>query len=67
MKHAWVFGIIYDFDNGNSSDVGTSLYGVICKKFCMLLLHDHFGHMIVLKPSNDNSKITTSFSSLIIS
>jgi hypothetical protein len=26
---------------GNSNDIGTSLYGVLCKKFHMSLLHDH--------------------------
>jgi hypothetical protein len=50
MKHAWVFGIIYDFGNGNYSDIGTGLYGVFCKKFRMLLLHDHFGHMLFPGP-----------------
>jgi hypothetical protein len=34
----------------NSSDVGTSLYGVLCKKFHMWLLHDHSNHMVVLGP-----------------
>jgi hypothetical protein len=32
----------------NSSDVGTGLYGVLCKKFRMSLLHDHYGCMVVL-------------------
>jgi hypothetical protein len=31
----------------NSSYVGTGLYGVVCKKHCMLLLHDYFGRMII--------------------
>jgi hypothetical protein len=26
------------------------LYGVICKKFCMSLLHDHSDHMAILGP-----------------
>jgi hypothetical protein len=34
----------------NSTDVGTSLYGVICKKFCMLFLHDHSSRIVILVP-----------------
>jgi hypothetical protein len=33
----------------NSSDVGLGLYGVVCKKIRMLLLHDYFGHMVIPK------------------
>jgi hypothetical protein len=35
---------------GNSSNVGTGLYGVICKKFRMSLLHHRSGRMLILKP-----------------
>jgi hypothetical protein len=34
----------------NSINIRTSLYKVICKKFCMLLLQDHSGRMVVLVP-----------------
>ncbi len=34
----------------NSNDIGINLYGVICKKFHMSLLHDHFGCMVILGP-----------------
>jgi hypothetical protein len=44
----------------NSNDVGTSLYGVFWKKICMSFLHDHYGWMVSLDYSKDNSKITTS-------
>jgi hypothetical protein len=28
-------------------DAGTHLYGILCKKFSMLFLQDHFGHIII--------------------
>ncbi len=31
----------------NSSDVGTSLYGVVCRKFHMSLLHDYSSCMVI--------------------
>ncbi len=31
-------------------DIGFGLFGIFCKKFCILLLHDHSGCMIVLGP-----------------
>jgi hypothetical protein len=31
----------------DSSDVGTGLYGVLCKKFCMSFLHNHIDRMVV--------------------
>jgi hypothetical protein len=34
----------------NSNDVGTCLYGVLCKKFHMSLLYDHSSRMVVLGP-----------------
>jgi hypothetical protein len=34
----------------NSTNVGTNLYGIICKMFRMLLLHDHSSHMVILVP-----------------
>jgi hypothetical protein len=34
----------------NSNDIGTRLYGVLCKKFHMLLLHDHFARIVILGP-----------------
>jgi hypothetical protein len=57
----------------NSTNVGTSSCGVICKKFRMLLLHDHSGCTIVLVPFQRQLKnnylifkpnyfLTTSFS-----
>jgi hypothetical protein len=43
----------------NSSDIGTGLYGILCKKFHMLLLHNHACHMgSFLDNSKDNSEIT---------
>jgi hypothetical protein len=39
----------------NSSDVGTGLYGLLCKKFHMSLLHDHFIIWSSLDHSKDNS------------
>jgi hypothetical protein len=50
----------------NSIDVGTSLYGVICKKFRMLLLHDHCSCMAVFVPFQIQLKNNNSFSSLTI-
>lgn len=61
------------FKRHDSNAVGTGLYGVLCKKFHMSLLHDHFDRMVVLGPfqrqfiSNylickPNSFRTTSFS-----
>ncbi len=40
----------YKLPNNYSSDVGTGLYGVLCKKFGMSLLHDHSGHMVIPGP-----------------
>jgi hypothetical protein len=34
----------------DSSDVGTGLYGLLCKKFHMLLLHNHFDHIVIPGP-----------------
>ncbi len=34
----------------NSSGVGTSSYGVFCKKFHMSLLYDHSNSIVVLGP-----------------
>ncbi len=43
--------VYLDLGESNSSDVRTSSYGVLCKKFCMSLLQDdHYGHMVILGP-----------------
>ncbi len=38
------------FKRHDSSDVGTGLYGVLCKKFHMSLIHDHFDGMVIPRP-----------------
>ncbi len=47
-------------------DVEIGLHGILCKKFCMSFLHDHFIVSSSLDNSKDNSKITISFSNLVI-
>jgi len=36
--------------HNNSSVVETGLYEVLCKKFCLSLLHDHSGRMVIPGP-----------------
>jgi hypothetical protein len=45
--HFYMAILIVSSSNDVEIDVRIGLYGVLCKKFCMSLLHDHFDCIVV--------------------